>query len=80
MLLDKDHPGKFLAYRFLSTERGFEYLNQTDFIQRELALWAESESENYVRVKETKGKGGVCCYFKSFYLGCGGEAVGNCVF
>ncbi len=54
MLLDKDHPGKFLAYRFLSTERGFEYLNQTDFIQRELALWAESESENYVKDVEDK--------------------------
>lgn len=44
-----DHPGKFLVYRFLSNDKGFEYLNQTDFIERELKVWAEEEHINYAR-------------------------------
>lgn len=46
MLLE-NHPGKFLVYRFLSHPKGFEYLNQTSFIENELELWGTSELEAY---------------------------------
>ena len=54
MLLDVDHPGKFLAYRFLSIKKGFEYLKLTDFIERELHLWAEGLDVEYVEEVESK--------------------------
>lgn len=54
ILLSDDHPGKFLLYRFLSKEKGYEFLNQSDFIERELALWGSSKYVDYVRELEER--------------------------
>ncbi|XP_059471780.1 rapamycin-insensitive companion of mTOR [Neocloeon triangulifer] len=51
-LLQLGDRGRLLLMRFLSTQSGFSYLNDANFVQNELQLWKHSFNEKYVRIVE----------------------------
>lgn len=78
MLLEADHPGKFLLYRFLSDSKGFDYLNSTDFIERELAAWGEKEYISFTEDLEVRRTNCVFCVLKAHVIACPDETSGSC--
>ncbi|XP_065337651.1 rapamycin-insensitive companion of mTOR isoform X2 [Cloeon dipterum] len=51
-LLQLGDRGRLLLIRFLSTQTGFSYLNDANFVQNELHLWKNTFNEKYVRIVE----------------------------
>lgn len=47
-LLQLGDRGRLMIIRFLSTQTGFSYLNDANFVQNELQLWKNSFNEKYV--------------------------------
>jgi rapamycin-insensitive companion of mTOR len=44
-LLQLGDRGRLMIIRFLSTQSGFSYLNDANFVQNELQLWKNSFNE-----------------------------------